>query len=881
MGGLLHLFDFNQSNTSRKSLSTKKQDGLEAPRNSLEMPIETIHSYDAVGENIPHSYQVVQNSKNKNSYPSGAPMKSLIDEEISKEPTRRNVPSVVARLMGMDTLPADTRPLTVHLKTKKDDITVNNFVSKDQPKSISVRRSPLGLKHSKQTEDHLPSQSIESDPDQSWNTFKSEKPRPREHPQEEQLQKFKKDFEAWQAARVWEHPKVVEPGSMPRQWLAREDLNKEKTTFSADAKKMTPKVKSIKHEGHTPLPVMKISSQEKSELRHNNGYNKESVQSVRKETGPMRSRTRSNEVEQGYSNSPDEHGKSSAPTRIVILKPGPDTGASHGESSWASSSEIVEEGVSIEDFLEEVKERLRFEMQGKSVKRDTVVRGSGIETPFNEKPSNPRQIARHIANQVRESVTRDLGMNLTRSESTRSYRSEMQVNGPGSPEFIDRGTRKLLSQRLRNVLTEDRHTIMECGLRPLHGSVGEGYWDNVKTETELQSSSFRYGQKNDVLSMGDMSPRNLVRSMSAPVSGTSFGKLLLEDRHVLTGAHIRRRQEATENVLVDERKTRKERHSFKGKVSNLKYKFTFKSNLFSRKMQSVEEAWSNESDSMNDIMSGPTVVANLGSAQENSTEVPPSPASVCSSSHEEFYRTAEHPSPISTLDVPMIENHVVPKVFRDLSSNLNELRRQLKHLEFGTSDDMEKLEEPQGVEMVVLGPAEAYIKNLLIVSGLYDGSSDQSFSRWDLFAKPLSNRVYEKVEETYSKGTEEEIGSTKDLSESKIDHKLLFDLSNEALSVILRPCATMSTFKRKVNCATMMPPPRRKELLDRIWNMISIYIHPPCDVSFYSLDSMVSEDLRMDPWLSMVHNDVDIIGKDIEKLILGKLIEETVRDIWI
>ncbi|PIA56858.1 hypothetical protein AQUCO_00700899v1 [Aquilegia coerulea] len=839
----------------------------------------TVNFFILIKASFQHSYQVTQNSKNKNSYPSGAPMKRLIDEEISKEPTRRNVPSVVARLMGMDTLPADTRPTTVHLKTKtkKDEITVDNFASKEQSKNSSVRRSPLGLKHSKQTEDHLPSQSIEIDPDQSWNTLKSEKPRPREHPQEEQLQKFKKEFEAWQAARVWEHPKVVEPGSMPRQWLAREDLNKEKTAFYADAKKMTPKEKPIKHEGHTPLPVTKISSQEKSGLRHN-GYNKESIQSVRKETTPMR-RTRSHEVEQVYFSSPDEHGKSSAPTRIVILKPGPDTSASHGESSWASSSEIAEEGGSIEDFLEEVKERLRFEMQGKSVKRDAVVRGSGIETPFNEKPSNPRQIARHIANQVRESVTRDLGMNLTRSESTRSYRSEMQVNGPGSPEFIDRGTRKLLSQRLRNVLTEDRHTIKESGLRPLHGSIGEGRWDNVKTATELQSSSFRYGQPNDVLSMGDISPRNLVRSMSAPVSGTSFGKLLLEDRHVLTGAHIRRRQEATENVLVEVRKSRKERLGFKGKVSNLRYKFTFKSNLFSRRMQSVEESWSNGSDSMNDIMSGPTVVANLGSAQENSTEVPPSPASVCSSSHEELYRTAEHPSPISTLDVPMIENHNVPKVFRDLSSNLNELRKQLNHLEFGTSDDMEKLEEPQGVDMVMVGPAEAYIKNLLIVSGLYDGSSDQSFSRWDLFSKPLSNRVYEKVEETYSKGTEDK-GSTKDLSESKIDHKLLFDLSNEALSVILRPCVTISTIKQKVNCATIMPP-RRKELLDRVWNMIRIYVHPPCDVSFHSLDSMVSRDLRMDPWLSMVHNDVDIIGKDIEKLILGKLIEETVRDIWL
>lgn len=56
--------------------------------------------------------------------------------------------------------------------------------------------------------------------------------------------------------------------------------------------------------------------------------------------------------------------------------------------------------------------------------------------------------------------------------------------------------------------------------------------------------------------------------------------------------------------------------------------------------------------------------------QENSTEVPPSPASVCSSAHDEFARPGDHPSPVSTLDVPLIEDHHVPQVFKEISSNL-------------------------------------------------------------------------------------------------------------------------------------------------------------------------------------------------------------------
>lgn len=875
MGGLLHLFDFNQ--TSRKSVSSRKHDGLEAPRNSLELPIESEESYDAVGENIPYSYQVMQNSsKSDYHYLGEAPMKKLIDDEICKK-SGRNVPSVVARLMGMETLPSETRP-TINVKTKKDEITVNKFLNKEQSQNSSIGRSPLGLKHSKQTEGDLPSQTRQRYSNKPRNTSKFEKPRPREHPQEEQLQKFKKEFEAWQAARPWEHSGVVEVGSIPRQWHAREDLNKEKMPFNEDLEEGNSYAHPIKLEVHTLHPVLKTGSQRKSGLWHQ-GYLNEPIQGIQKETMTLRNRITNNDVQHVPTAILDDQSKSSAPTRIVILKPGPDTSISRGDSH-ASSSEIVEEEGSIEDLLEEVRERLRLEMHGKSVKRDVVVRGGGIETPFSEKPSKPRQIARHIANQVRESVTRDFGMNLSRSKSTRTYRSEIQVNGPGSPEFIDRDTRILMSQRLRNVLKEEPPSTIESRLRPVEGLKAQRYWDNVQDEMEFLSSSFRHGQPNDVLHMGDMSPRNLVRSMSAPVSASSFGKLLLEDRHVLTGAHIRRRQEASENVSAEVRKTRKEKFGFKGKVSNLRYKFTFKGKLFGRKIQSLEEPWSTESDSMNDIRIGPNVGTNPGSTHENSTEVPPSPASVCSSIHEEFYRIAEHPSPISTLDVPMIEEHNVPKVFRDISSNLHELRRKLNQLEFGSSEDMEKPELPHEIETdAVEGPAEAYIKNLLIVSGLYDGSSNPSVPNWGPSAKPLSNWVFEKVEATYAEGAEV-TGAKNEQSEIVIDRKILFDLSNEALSIILAPSSAMPTFKRKIMHPTMIPP-RRKALLDTVWKMIHTYVYPPSDSSIYSLDSMVARDLGMNPWSGMTQIDVDLIGKDIENMILGKLIEETVREIWL
>ena len=58
-------------------------------------------------------------------------------------------------------------------------------------------------------------------------------------------------------------------------------------------------------------------------------------------------------------------------------------------------------------------------------------------------------------------------------------------------------------------------------------------------------------------------------------------------------------------------------------------------------------------------------------SQENSTEVPPSPASVCSSTPEEFWRNVDYLSQVSTPDVTVSDENGMPQVFRDISSNLS------------------------------------------------------------------------------------------------------------------------------------------------------------------------------------------------------------------
>lgn len=882
----MHLFDFDNRSMARKVLTHKKHvDGLEAPRNSLELRLETSQSYSSVGD-LP----VEEDWSGKNCYPFEASMKKLINEEISKHSsTRQNAPSIVARLMGMDTTALDTKSVAQPIEKKNDNTRMK--CSNKEVTGRLIGHVSSNSNSSRQMKLDMSYHDGERDSGKWSNGQKSGKPRSREHPQEEELQKFKKEFEAWQAARFRECSRFAEHGSMPSQLVAREELNKVKMELYAKPGR-TASEKTVKSKGHT----QKAREHDVGAFQHHEDQI-EAFHFEEKKYLPSKSRTSIRDFEQPsmISTTNQKLFTPSTPTRIVILKPGPDR-LNDPRESWTSSPSSLEQRGSIEDFLEEVKERLKCELQGKMLRRGSVVQGSGIETPYSEKPSDPKQIAQNIAKQVRESVSRDIGTNLPRSESTRSYKSENQFNGQSSPEFISRDTRRFVSERLKNVLKRETNMQTVVGGHSRSKSVfdldservrakygGETSKDgnavsNIEIEREMQTRSFRHGLGEGVLHR-ELSPRNLVRSLSAPVSGTSFGKLLLEDRHILTGAHIRRKHEATENVFADIKKRKKERFNFKEKVSNFRYSFSLRGRLFGKKIQSVMESHVSEHYPMKDIMSGPTVVTNFGERYENFTEVPPSPASVCSSAQEDFWRPVDHPSPLSTptTDVTPCDDYALPQVFREISSNLNELRRQLNQLE---SDDFEEpIIESKHVDSEVFeskDPAEVYIRELLVASGLYHGSTDKFLWRWETLSKPISTSVFEEVEESYKK-------LAKDQTEKKTDHKLLLDLSNEVLSTVLGPpseaMSTASKFKRNlISASSGFPTLRGKKLLDCVWEIICEHLYSSTDRSNHSLEGMVARDLRLTPWTGLMEDEVSSIGREMESLIMGDLVEEILED---
>lgn len=571
--------------------------------------------------NFQYYYQAEDLSEN-NCYSDAASMKKLINDELSKRPsTKQNAPSLVARLMGIDMMPLDTKPVV-----SSDERKSENMGKKFSEKKVNGKGSGVRGSSNSNSSIHMEFDSYhrdkddDDDDDDGWNQYLG-KPKPREHPQEEELQKFKKEFEAFQAARLMECSKVVEVGKFSKLLLAQEGLNKEKTAHYATSERLAtelPKISGLDYHGDVELFPAK-----------------------RRESFPSRSRTLSRDFEESLMmKSNGRFDRSSSPPRIVILRPGPDR-IYQNDDSWINSSGTLQGRNSIEDFLEEVKERLKFELHGKNLKKGSAVRGSGIETPYNEKPSDPKQIARHIAKQVRESVTRDVGANLLRSESTRSYRSEIQFNGPSSPEFINRDTRRFLSERLRNVLKSENHLDIPevtCGnsrsyvlddhkvrLKNAGDCINANYlrpWEISREEKQMQTGSLRREPDDNIVLPRELSPRNLVRSLSAPVSGTSFGKLLLEDRHILTGAHIQRKLEAIETVSVDVKKKKKEKFNIKEKVSNFKYSLVLRGKLFGKKFQPMLKSHGNGYGPMvRDVTSGPTVLMNCGERHVSSLMV--------------------------------------------------------------------------------------------------------------------------------------------------------------------------------------------------------------------------------------------------------------------
>ncbi|KAK4409533.1 hypothetical protein Sango_0026300 [Sesamum angolense] len=240
MGSLLDLVDIGEEIMARKVGTHKRHvGGLEAPRNSLELPMETAYGLYAARDNILYAHDMTKESAAKDYYSSEAPIKKLISEEISERPnSKKNAPSVVARLMGVDTLPFESKSAP-QLAYMKNESSTGKLMDMERSRKGSAGHGISTSNCSQQLEVGCFGHYTDRYADHNSSYMKLNKPKPREHPQEQELQKFKKEFEAWQAARFNECSNVIKFSSAPAQLIAQEDLNREKMFLYANSKRIT------------------------------------------------------------------------------------------------------------------------------------------------------------------------------------------------------------------------------------------------------------------------------------------------------------------------------------------------------------------------------------------------------------------------------------------------------------------------------------------------------------------------------------------------------------------------------------------------------------------------------------------------------------------
>lgn len=182
------------------------------------------------------------------------------------------------------------------------------------------------------------------------------------------------------------------------------------------------------------------------------------------------------------------------------------------------------------------------------------------------------------------------------------------------------------------------------------------------------------------------------------------------------------------------------------------------------------------------------------------------------------------------------------------------------------------LEEPKTEEGIV-DPTKAYVRDLLVASGYYDSSCNRSWSKCDPLGKPISNQVFEEVEESYRQKAKDQEHCKKDEINDRI---LILDLLNEALPTLLRHPENMSRSGRAV--WSVHKPLQGRDLLSRIWEIVKVYVHHADDRSYYGLDRMLVQDLKSESGSRLMDDEINALGKDLECHITGDLIEEIIKD---
>ncbi|KAF8396725.1 hypothetical protein HHK36_018354 [Tetracentron sinense] len=238
-------------------------------------------------------------------------------------------------------------------------------------------------------------------------------------------------------------------------------------------------------------------------------------------------------------------------------------------------------------------------------------------------------------------------------------------------------------------------------------------------------------------------------------------------------------------------------------------------------------------------------------------------------------KEADHRSPVSVLEPPFVEEiSSGSECFDRVSADLQGLRIKLQLLKLESSEayseglgmivssDEDTEEGSMGLLPVENGAEEnrefSYLFDVLVDSGFLGAELELVLATWYSPECPVGLLVFETLEKKYGEQT----------SWTRSERRLLFDRINSALIEILRPYMDPHPWVKPV-WKKVGPRWCKESLEEELWNLL---VSQEKEVSEDSSEKAMGREMR---WMEL-GDDVDVIGREIERWLIGDVISEVV-----
>ena len=174
----------------------------------------------------------------------------------------------------------------------------------------------------------------------------------------------------------------------------------------------------------------------------------------------------------------------------------------------------------------------------------------------------------------------------------------------------------------------------------------------------------------------------------------------------------------------------------------------------------------------------------------------------------------------------------------------------------GSVDDPEENEDLMSLFSVEESRHFSYLCDVLTEAGFHAGLLDMDFGTWHSLECPISLSVFETLEKMFGDQS----------SWKRSERRLLFDRMNSGLLEILQPCMGVPSWAKPVS-KRFNPRMSQGMIEEELWMLL---VSQEKEVSKDSAMEMLGEELgSLD-----LGDDIDLIGREIERLLIDELAAE-------